>query len=168
MDDLASEKETLLEKLASLECQFESVREDSLARGRDIEELKAKSAAELAKAKSDAEAIMSSYRADAEAANVRAKEISSAVEVKLSRALDHARRQSRRTTLEEVHVRDFDLSADIEKEKILEEEDAALLFDKDDSDSGSESGGAEGEVSGDEAFKDAAPEDATAEDVTPE
>nr|XP_016454803.1 PREDICTED: uncharacterized protein LOC107778984 [Nicotiana tabacum] len=91
MDNLASEKETLREKLASFERQFQSVKEESLARDRKIEELKAKSAAELAKARSDVEVIMSSYRADAEAANARAKEISSAAEVKLSSALDHAR-----------------------------------------------------------------------------
>ncbi|XP_019253999.1 PREDICTED: uncharacterized protein LOC109232707 [Nicotiana attenuata] len=167
MDNLASEIETLRAELASLERQFQSVKEESLARGRDIEELRAKSAAELAKDRSDAEAIMSSYRADAEAANARAKEISSAAEVKLSSALDHARRQSRRTTLEEVHARGFDLSADIERAKILEEEAAALLSDEDDSANCSESGGDKGEVFEDEAFEDEAPEDEAAEDVTP-
>ncbi|XP_019260990.1 PREDICTED: uncharacterized protein LOC109238946 [Nicotiana attenuata] len=166
MDILASEKETLWEQLASLELQLQSVKEESLARGREIEELKAESAVELAKAKSDAEAIISSYRADAEADNARAKEISSTTEVKLSSALDHARRQSRRVTIEEVHSRGFDLSADIERAKILEEEADALLSDEDDSASSSESGGDEDEVPEGEALEDAAPEDAVAEDVT--
>ncbi|XP_070029596.1 uncharacterized protein [Nicotiana sylvestris] len=167
MHNLASEKETLLEEQASLECQFQSVKEESLSRGRDIEELKAKSVAELAKRRSDAEVVMSSYRADAKAANDQAKEISSTTEVKLSNALDHARRQSRRATLEEVHNRGFDFSADIERAKILEEEAAALLSDENDSASGSESGGDEEEIPEDESLEDATPEDATAKDVTP-
>ncbi|XP_019257895.1 PREDICTED: uncharacterized protein C9orf117 homolog [Nicotiana attenuata] len=82
MDNLASEKETLREQLSSLERQLRSVKEEGLARGREIEKLKVKFAAELAKAKSDVEEIMSSYRADAEAANARAKEISTATEAK--------------------------------------------------------------------------------------
>ncbi|XP_070030690.1 uncharacterized protein [Nicotiana sylvestris] len=165
MDSLASGKETLREQLASLERQLRSMKDESVARSLKIEELKAKSAAELAKAKSDDEAIISSYRADAEAANARAKEISFAAEVKLSSALDHARRQSRRETLEEVHVRDFDLSADIERAKTLEEEATALRSDEDDSVSGSESGGEEDEVPEGEALEDVAPEDVAAEDV---
>ncbi|XP_070010465.1 uncharacterized protein [Nicotiana sylvestris] len=134
MDCLASEKDTLREQLALIECQFQSVKEEILAR-----------------AKSEAKAFISSYRADAEAANTRAKDIFVVAEVKLSCALDHARRQSRRETLEEVLARGFDLSADIEKEE--------------DSPSGSESGGDEDEVPEDEAPEDAAPGDATAEDV---
>ncbi|XP_019229685.1 PREDICTED: uncharacterized protein LOC109210689 [Nicotiana attenuata] len=163
MERLASEKDTLREQLASIERQLQSVKEESLARSRKIEELEAKSAAELAKAKTDAEAFVSAYRADTEAANTRAKEISAAAEVKLSCALNHARRQSRRETLEEVHARGFDLSADIEKAKTLEEEAAVLLSDDDDSPSGSESGGDKDEVPEEEVPEDEAPEDATPE-----
>ncbi|XP_070015528.1 uncharacterized protein [Nicotiana sylvestris] len=138
MDSLAYEKETLREQLASLEYQLKNVKEESLVRGHEINELKAKSATELAKAKSDVEAIISSHRADAEAANARAKEISSTVEIKLSSALDHARQA-----------------------KILEEVAVALLSDEDDSASGFESGGDEDEVPEEEA-----PEDAATENVT--
>ncbi|XP_019253918.1 PREDICTED: uncharacterized protein LOC109232614 [Nicotiana attenuata] len=152
----------LREELKMKEAETLGVKEESLARDCKIGELKAKSAAELAKARSDIEAIISSYRADAEAANARAKEFSSAAEVKLSSALDHARRQSRRVTLGEVHARGFILSADIERARILKEEVAALLSDEDDSASGSKSGGDEDGVLEDEAL-----EDATAEDVTP-
>ncbi|XP_070029041.1 uncharacterized protein [Nicotiana sylvestris] len=143
MDNFIFEKETLRGQLASLELQLQSVNEESLSRGRKIEELKAISAAELAKAKSDAEAIMSSYQANAEAANARANEIFSAVEVKLSISLDHARA------------------------KILEEKATALLSDEDNSASGSESGESEDEVPECEALEGAAPEDAAAEDMTP-
>nr|XP_009773256.1 PREDICTED: uncharacterized protein LOC104223501 [Nicotiana sylvestris] len=169
LDNLTSEKETLREHLDSLERQFQMVKEESIARGRIIEELKAKSATELAKAKFDTEAIISSYRADTEASNTRAKEISIAAEVRLSYALDHARRQSRRNTLEEVHARGLDLSADIEKAKTSEDESTTLLSNDEDSTSGSDSEGDKDEGPEDEALEDAAPEgDATAEYVAPE
>nr|XP_009768929.1 PREDICTED: uncharacterized protein LOC104219876 [Nicotiana sylvestris] len=92
MENLASEKETLREQLSSLEHQLRGAKEESLARGLEIEELKARSAAEMAKVKSDVATIMASYRADAEADNARAREISSTSEAKLSSTLDHARR----------------------------------------------------------------------------
>ncbi|XP_070001997.1 uncharacterized protein [Nicotiana sylvestris] len=167
MDNLTSEKETLREQIASLEHQLRGVKEESLARGLNIDELKARSAAELAKAKSNVEGIMTSYRADAEAANVREKEIYFAAEDKLSSTFEHARRKSRRITLEEVHARSFDLPTDIETTKILEEEATALLFDDDDSASGSESEGDGDEVPEDDAFKDATPEGGAAKNMTP-
>ncbi|XP_019246424.1 PREDICTED: uncharacterized protein LOC109226076 [Nicotiana attenuata] len=154
--------------LASIECRLQSVKGESLARSRKIEEHEAKSAVELAKAKSNAEAFISSYRADSEAAKTHAKEISAAAEVKLSCALDHAMRQSRRETLKEVHACGFDLSADIEKAKTLEEKAVALLSDDEDSPSGSESGGDENEFPEEEAPEDAALDDAAAENVAPE
>ncbi|XP_019246642.1 PREDICTED: uncharacterized protein LOC109226311 [Nicotiana attenuata] len=116
---------------------------------------------------SEAEAFESSYRADAKAANTRAQEISITAEVKLSCALYHARWQSRREPLEEVHARGFDLSADIERAKTLEEEAAVLLSDDEDSASGFESGGDEDEVPEEEVPEDAAPEDAAPEGVAP-
>ncbi|XP_070015565.1 uncharacterized protein [Nicotiana sylvestris] len=129
MDDIVSEKETLKEQLASFERQLRA-KEESLARGLEIEELKIRSASELAKAKYDIAEIMASYRADTEVANSRERDISSTMEVKLANALDDARRQSWRMTLEEIHVRGFDLSTDIEAEKALEEEVTALLTDR--------------------------------------
>ncbi|XP_070012990.1 uncharacterized protein [Nicotiana sylvestris] len=119
--------EQLREELKLKEAETLRVKEESLARGSEIEELKAKSAAELAKAKSDAEAIASSYRADAEATNTPTREISVAGEIKLSCELDHAMQKSRRETLEKVHARNFDFSADIEKAKASEEKAVTLL-----------------------------------------
>nr|XP_016493963.1 PREDICTED: protein CROWDED NUCLEI 4-like [Nicotiana tabacum] len=142
--------------------------EESLAWSCKIEELEAKSAVELAKAKSEVEASVSSYRDDAEASNTRVEKISIAAEVKLSCALNHAIRQTRRETLDEVHARGFDLSADIEKAKTLEEEAAALLSDDEDSASGYESGGDEDEVPKGEVPEDAAPDDAAPENVASE
>ncbi|XP_070053255.1 uncharacterized protein [Nicotiana tomentosiformis] len=139
MNRLASKKDAVRAQLSSVERQIQSVEEENLAEPR--------------RATSEAEALVASYRADAEATNTRAKEISDAAEVRLSRVVDHARRQSRRETLEEVHARDFDLTADIQSVKFLEDEDGALLSDDEDTASGSESGGDE-----DEALEDAAPE----------
>ncbi|XP_070021405.1 uncharacterized protein [Nicotiana sylvestris] len=167
MDDLASEKENLKEQLASFKFQLRGAKEESLARGLEIEELKIRSAAMLAKAKSDVMAIMASYRADAKATNAREREISSTTEVKLASALDHVRRQSRRMTLEEILARDFDLSADIEAEKALEEEATVLLTDEDDSASAFEDERDRDEAAEDGAPQDTTPEDATAKGVAP-
>ncbi|XP_070049324.1 uncharacterized protein [Nicotiana tomentosiformis] len=153
MDRLASEKDVVRAQLSSVERQLQSVKVENLARAQKVKELETQLAAELARATSEAEVLVPSYRADAEAANTRAKEIYDAAEVRLSRVADHARRQSRRETLEEVHARGFDLTADIESAKFLEDEAGALLSDDEDSASGSESGGDE-----DEAPEDAAPE----------
>ncbi|XP_070019529.1 uncharacterized protein [Nicotiana sylvestris] len=73
--------------------------------------------------------------------------------------------QSRRETLEEVHTRGFDLSADIEKAKTLEEEVVALISNDEDSASGSESGGDGDEFPVEEILEDAAPNDSALEDV---
>ncbi|XP_070057757.1 uncharacterized protein [Nicotiana tomentosiformis] len=153
MDCLASEKDAVRAQLSSVERQIQSVKGENLARAQKVEDLETRLAAELARATSKAEALVASYRADAEVANTRAKEISDAVEVRLSRVAEHARRQSRRETFEEVHAHGFDLTADIESAKVLEDEAGALLSDDEDSASRSESGGDE-----DEAPEDAAPE----------
>ncbi|XP_070029431.1 nuclear localization sequence-binding protein-like [Nicotiana sylvestris] len=142
--------------------KFQSVKEESLARGREIEELKAKSIAELAKTKSDAEAIISSYRADAEEINAQAKEISSATEVKLSSALDQpgdgpGEKPSRRCMLAASISR-----PDIEKTKTSEEKAATFISNDEDSTSGSDSGKDKDEDPEDEAHEDAAAEGDTA------
>ncbi|XP_070034541.1 uncharacterized protein [Nicotiana tomentosiformis] len=153
MDCLDSRNDSVQAQLSSVERQLQSVKEENLARAHKVKELETRLAAELARATSEAEALVASYRADAEAPNTRAKEISDAADVRLSRVAEHARRQSRRETLKEVHARGFDLTADIESAKVLKDEAGALLSDDEDSASGSESGGDE-----DEAPKDAAPE----------
>ncbi|XP_070045000.1 uncharacterized protein [Nicotiana tomentosiformis] len=84
MDRLASEKDTVRAQLSSVERQLQSVKEESLARAKKIEELETRLIAELARATSEAEALAASYRADAEAADTRAKEISDVAEVRLS------------------------------------------------------------------------------------
>ncbi|XP_070015663.1 uncharacterized protein [Nicotiana sylvestris] len=111
--------------------------EDSLARAKKIEKLETRLAAELAKAaseaervKADMEAVVAVYRADAEAAHARAKEISDVAQIE---------------THEEIHARGFDLTTDIENAKVLEAEAKVLLSDNDDSGSASESESGEDE-----------------------
>ncbi|XP_070010558.1 uncharacterized protein [Nicotiana sylvestris] len=149
VDRLASEKDTARAQLSFVERQLQSIREESLARAKKIEQLETRLAVELAKAasvakkaKANAEAIVAVYRADAKASNARAKEIFDAAQVRLSRAVEHAKCQSRRETLEKVHARGFDHTAVIKNAKVLEAEAEALLSDDDDSGivSGSESG----------------------------
>ncbi|XP_019237444.1 PREDICTED: uncharacterized protein LOC109217636 [Nicotiana attenuata] len=125
------------------------MKEESLAQAKKIDELETRLSADLEKAaseakrvKADADVVVAVYRADAEAANAQAKEISDAAQVRSSCVAEHAKCQSRRETLEEIHARGFDLSADIENAKVLEAEAKAFLSDDDDagSASGSENG----------------------------
>ncbi|XP_070018250.1 uncharacterized protein [Nicotiana sylvestris] len=81
-DELDKKKETLLDQLALVKCELRNSKGENLARSQKIDELEAKSAADLAKAKSEAEAFVASYRADTEASNIRAQEISIATEAK--------------------------------------------------------------------------------------
>nr|XP_016511752.1 PREDICTED: uncharacterized protein LOC107828878 [Nicotiana tabacum] len=133
MERLASEKDTARAQLSSAECKLQSMKEESLVAANKIEELKAQLVAEFAKATSEAErvkaeveVIVAVYRADAKAAQVRAKE-------------------SRRETLEEIHACGFDLTIDIENAKILEDESKAMVSSDDDSGSSSESESGEDE-----------------------
>ncbi|XP_070011094.1 uncharacterized protein [Nicotiana sylvestris] len=151
MDRLASEKDTARDQLSSVEYQLQSIKEESLARAKKIEELEAQLAAELAKAtseaekvKADAEAIVAVYLADAKVAQTRAQEVADTAKTRSCWVAKHAKYLSRRETLEEIHARGFDLAVDIENVKVLEAEAKAFLSSDDDksgSASGSESGG---------------------------
>ncbi|XP_070017264.1 uncharacterized protein [Nicotiana sylvestris] len=123
MDHLASEKDSLREQLASTESQFRSAKEE----GHKFNELHTETVAELS-------------------ANAWDREISATAELNLSCAVTHARLESRRQTLEEVHAKGFVLSAKIEKVKALEEEAVTLLYTDEDSVSDFESGEDEDEV----------------------
>ncbi|XP_070049198.1 MAR-binding filament-like protein 1 [Nicotiana tomentosiformis] len=153
MDHLGSEKDTVRAQLSSVERQLQSVKVENLERAQKVKELETRLVVELARATSEAEALVASYQTNVEAANTRTKGISDADEVRLSCVAEHARSQSRRETLEEVHARGFDLTADIENAMVLEDEVGALLFDDEDSTTRSESG-----IDEDDAPEDAAPE----------
>lgn len=62
---------------------------------------------------------MAVYRADAEAAHARAKEISDAAQGQAFCVAEHAKCQSQRETLEEIHACGLDLTVEIESAKVL-------------------------------------------------
>ncbi|XP_019229659.1 PREDICTED: uncharacterized protein LOC109210662 [Nicotiana attenuata] len=129
MDEVSSNKETLREKLTSVEHQLQGAKGES----RKYKDLHAESVAELSAAKFDVDALISSYRKDVTAANARARKASE--EAKLE-------------ALEDVYAGGIDLSAKIKRVKALEEESTVLLSFDDGSTSGSTSGSEDDEDEG--------------------
>ncbi|XP_019236075.1 PREDICTED: uncharacterized protein LOC109216382 [Nicotiana attenuata] len=159
MDRLASEKETARAQLSLAEFHLRAVKERALVQAKKIEELQSQPnlavydrenlSKELETAKSeakvikvDADEMVAVYKADAEAAQVRAKDI-----------IEHAKRQSRREALEKIHAQGFDLSHEIENAKGLKAEAEKLAYLEDDIDS-EDLGESEG---GGDPERDAAP-----------
>ncbi|XP_070047149.1 uncharacterized protein [Nicotiana tomentosiformis] len=145
MDRLALEKEAARAQLASAKTQLRSLKEKALVQAKKIEEFQSRLgsatsdrerlATELAAAKSEvktakanADAMVAVYRSDAEAAQVRAKEVAEAAQARANW----------------IHARGFDLTAEIENAKELEDEARVLAF-SDDNDSRSMSGSESGE-----------------------
>ncbi|XP_019229617.1 PREDICTED: interactor of constitutive active ROPs 2, chloroplastic-like [Nicotiana attenuata] len=125
MDEVSSDKETLREKLTSVECQLQGARGESLK----YKDLHAESVAELSAAKSKP---LGSYP--------------HTEKMLLLQMLEPGR--SRRQALEDVYAGGIDLSAEIERVKALEEESATLLSSDDDSASNSTSGSEDDEDEG--------------------
>ncbi|XP_009612720.1 uncharacterized protein [Nicotiana tomentosiformis] len=166
MDLLASENKVARAQLASAETQLRSLKEKALVQAKKIKEFQSqlgsaisdreRLATELAAAKSEveiatanADAMVAIYRSDAEATQVRAKKVTEVAQARANWVVEHAKCQSRRETLEEIHARGFNLTVEIENAKELEAEARVLAFpDDDDTGSMSESeceGGLEGE-----------------------
>ncbi|XP_070032243.1 rRNA-processing protein EFG1-like [Nicotiana tomentosiformis] len=106
----------------------------------------AKDESDAEKAKADTDALVAVYRADAEAAQVQAREAAEITDTRAHWVAELVTCRSRRETLEEIHARGFDLAEEIKKAKELEADAEALVSDddKDDNDrskSGSEDGG---------------------------
>ncbi|XP_070036447.1 uncharacterized protein [Nicotiana tomentosiformis] len=146
MDRFAAEKETARAQLSSSETQLQKVKEKNLVQAKKIEELEARLASVLSKAESDtekaktcADALMAVYRADAEAAQVQAREAAESADGQAHWVTELAKHRSRRETLEEIHARGFDLTEEIKRAKELEADAEALIFDDDDDDDGSKS-----------------------------
>lgn len=102
------------------------MKEKSSVQARKIEELEELLASKLAKAKSDAEkaranvdAFVAVYQADAEAAQVQAREAAETTKTRAHWVAELAKCQSRRVTLEEIHVRGFELTEEIKRAKEL-------------------------------------------------
>ncbi|XP_070047249.1 uncharacterized protein [Nicotiana tomentosiformis] len=150
---LPQKKETTRAQLSSVENQLQIMKNKSSIQARKIEEFEARLASELAKAKSDAEkaktntdALVAVYRADAEAAQVQAREAAETANARAHWVAKLAKCRSQRETLEEIHNRGFDLSEKIKRAKEIEVDTESLAFDDDDDDdNGSKSGFESGE-----------------------
>ncbi|XP_070057670.1 uncharacterized protein [Nicotiana tomentosiformis] len=110
MDSLAAKKETARAQLSSTANQLQVMKGKSSVQARKIEELEARLASKLAKAKSDAEkakanadAFMVVYQADAESAQVQAKESAETAEARAHWVAELVKYRSRRETLKEIH-----------------------------------------------------------------
>ncbi|XP_070029491.1 uncharacterized protein [Nicotiana sylvestris] len=131
-DSMDLERDTLRGELASTQGLLHGSKEEA----HKFQALYVESAAALSMAKSEVDALLSSYQDDVAAANARAREISEEAEIKLARALAHARLDARRKAFEKAYAKGFDLSAEIEEVRALEEKSAAPTT----SDEGSASG----------------------------
>ncbi|XP_070040386.1 uncharacterized protein [Nicotiana tomentosiformis] len=147
----AIEKETSRAQLSSSETQLQKIKEKGLVQARRIEELETRLDSVLTKAESDAEkakvdadALVAVYRADAEAAQVQAREATESADRRAHWVAELAKCRSIREILKEIHARGFDLAEEIKMAKELEADAEALVFDGDDDDDGSKSGSENG------------------------
>ncbi|XP_070039418.1 rRNA-processing protein EFG1-like [Nicotiana tomentosiformis] len=157
MDRFATEKEIARAQLSSAENQLQMMKEKGSVQARRIEELEARLASVLAKAESDAEkakadtdALVAIYCADAEAAQVQAREAAETADTRAHWVAELAKFRSRRETLEEIHARDFDLAEEIKRAKELEADAEVMVFDDDDDDNDDDDGGKSGSENGGE------------------
>uniref|UniRef100_A0A1S4AYS8 non-specific serine/threonine protein kinase n=1 Tax=Nicotiana tabacum TaxID=4097 RepID=A0A1S4AYS8_TOBAC len=147
IDRLAAEKETILTKLLSADVQLRNVKQKVSVQAKKIDELEirfAEAKAEVESSKVLADKSIAVYRADAEAAQVEAREAAKIADARAHCVAELVKCRSRRQTLEEIHARGFDLIDEVRKAKELEAEAEALASDDDDDD-GSKSGSEGGE-----------------------
>ncbi|XP_070041208.1 uncharacterized protein [Nicotiana tomentosiformis] len=164
IDRLDVEKETILAKLLSADIQLRSVKQKGLAQAKRIEDLEtqlAEAKAEVESSKVMADKSIVVYRADAEAAQMEARETADTANIRAHWVAELSKCRSRREILEEIHARGFDLAEEIKRVKELEVEAEALASDDDydDDDKGSKSGSEDGgEHDGEETSLDDNPE----------
>ncbi|XP_070040816.1 uncharacterized protein [Nicotiana tomentosiformis] len=144
---LAAEKETILAKLSSANVQLRRVKQKGSAQAKRIEDLETR----LAEAKADIESSkvmvdksIAVYRADAEAAQMEAREAADTADSQEHWVAELAKCRSRRETLEEIHARGFDLAEEIKRGKELEVDAEALASDDDDDDDDDDDGSKSG------------------------
>lgn len=110
-----------------------------LATSRDLLKGARREIAALAAAKSEVEQNAVTYQEDAATAHRVARDISVAAEQKLTRAIEHAKAEARRETLEELGARGINLSTDLKEARAVEEKLALLISpDKGEDDSDEE------------------------------
>ncbi|XP_070057744.1 uncharacterized protein [Nicotiana tomentosiformis] len=126
IDQLDSEEETAQEQLASVEVQLRVTKEKADKQAQLNEKLRAQmnsALAELDALGSECEAVKAQIRtasADAEEMVAQYRANGEVPETRLKTNVEYMKQLSRRETLEEIHTRGFDLSAEIEEAKMLE------------------------------------------------
>ncbi|XP_070014750.1 spindle pole body component 110-like [Nicotiana sylvestris] len=113
-------------EISGLRKQSEVATEE-FATSQDLLENARKEVAALAAAKSKVEKNASTYLEDAATTHKIARDLSIAFEQKLARAINHAKAEARRETLEEIRARGIDLLVDLEEAHELERELALLI-----------------------------------------
>ncbi|XP_070050604.1 uncharacterized protein [Nicotiana tomentosiformis] len=147
--DLQANLAKAREEEAELDKQLRNVKQKGSDQAKRIKELEAQLAEAKVVVESSkilADKSIAVYRADAEAAQMEAREAVDIADTRAHWIAELAKYRSRRETLEEIHARGFDLTEEIKKAKELEVEAEALASDGDDDDddcskSGSEDGG---------------------------
>ncbi|XP_070035979.1 protein gar2-like [Nicotiana tomentosiformis] len=134
-----------VKKIGSLREEVDQIKAES----KRIEELEARLAeakAEVESSKILADKSIAVYRANAEAAQMEAREAANTTDTRAHWVAELAKCRSRRETLEEIHAHGFDLTEEIKKAKELKAEAESLASDgDDDDDDGSKSGSEDGE-----------------------
>ncbi|XP_070036420.1 intracellular protein transport protein uso1-like [Nicotiana tomentosiformis] len=137
LDRLATKKETILTKLLSADVQLRSVKQKGSVQAKKIEELETRLSevkAEVESSKVLADKSIAVYRADAEAAQMEAREEAKTADTRAHWIAKLAKCRSRRETLEEIRARGFDLAEEVKKARELEAKAEALASDDDDDD----------------------------------
>ncbi|XP_070036435.1 uncharacterized protein [Nicotiana tomentosiformis] len=136
---LTKERNALRLLCGKKEEEIKDIRAELAKAHQDQTDLIEQAKSEAEKAKTEANAIVVVYRADAEAAQVQARE---AAEIAQNRAYwisELVKCQSRRKTLEEIHARGFGLTDEIIKAREHEADAGALASSDDDDDAESKS-----------------------------
>ncbi|XP_070041515.1 uncharacterized protein [Nicotiana tomentosiformis] len=147
IDRLAAEKETILAKLLSADVQLRSTKQKCSAQAKrivDLETQLAEAKAEVESSKVMVDKSITVYRADAEAAQMEAREAEDTADTRAHWVAELAKCRSWRDTLEEIHARGFDLAEEIKRAKELEAEAETLASDRDDDDDNGSKSGSEG------------------------
>ncbi|XP_070023254.1 uncharacterized protein [Nicotiana sylvestris] len=131
--DLTAQVEQNVSQISRLNAEILGLRKQSevateeLVSSLDLLKDARKEVATLVAAKSEIERNATTYLDDAVTTHKIACDVSIAIEHKLAQAINHAKAEARRETLEEIGARGIDMSVDLEEARELERELAFLI-----------------------------------------
>ncbi|XP_070035187.1 uncharacterized protein [Nicotiana tomentosiformis] len=146
--DLQADLAKVREERVELDQQLRNIKQKVSVQTKKIDELEirlAEAKAEVESSKVLADKSIIVHRADADAAQVEAREAAKVADARAHWVAEIVKCRSRRETLEEIHARGFDLTEEARKEKELEAEAEALASDDDDDDDDGSKSGSKGE-----------------------